>query len=70
MSEEESEERIHPYPEPDTSLLKNKISCTEPGTTVAASESFQSSHLSIKAPFVGVGVRTSLSPMLPPPLRA
>lgn len=38
-----------------------------PGDRVAASESFQSTHLSIKALFVGVGVRTSLSLVLPPP---
>lgn len=40
-----------------------------PGDMVAASESFQSTHLSIKALFVGVGVRTSLSLVLSPPLK-
>lgn len=25
LVEEEAEERTHPYPEPDTSLLKNKV---------------------------------------------
>lgn len=47
-----------------------QMSHPQPGARVAAAETFQSSHLIIKALFVGVGVRTSLSPVLSPPLKA